>query len=82
MFAGYEWPGNIRELQNVIQRSVILAEDELVVDESWLPKRPTRPPGLGFVTVLCRGASERQKVGLLSHSERARPSRTPLSAPA
>jgi formate hydrogenlyase transcriptional activator len=45
LLTGYEWPGNIRELQNVIQRSVILAEDELVVDESWLPKRPTRPPG-------------------------------------
>jgi PAS domain S-box-containing protein len=45
LLTGYEWPGNIRELQNVIQRAVILAEDELVVDESWLPKRPTRPPG-------------------------------------
>jgi PAS domain S-box-containing protein len=45
LLTGYEWPGNIRELQNVIQRAVILAEDELVVDESWLPKRPTRPTG-------------------------------------
>jgi len=33
----YLWPGNIRELQNVIERSVILCEsDELSVDESWL----------------------------------------------
>ena len=33
----YPWPGNIRELQNVIERSVILCEsDELSVDESWL----------------------------------------------
>jgi formate hydrogenlyase transcriptional activator len=45
LLTGYEWPGNIRELQNVIQRAVILAEHELVVDESWLPKRPTRAPG-------------------------------------
>ena len=33
----YLWPGNIRELQNVIERSVILCEGEdFSVDESWL----------------------------------------------
>ena len=33
----YPWPGNIRELQNVIERSVIVCETEnLTVDESWL----------------------------------------------
>jgi len=31
------WPGNIRELQNVVERAVILSEtDTFVVDESWL----------------------------------------------
>ena len=39
----YEWPGNIRELQNVIERSVILSSGEVFsIDESWLSKRPTR----------------------------------------
>jgi formate hydrogenlyase transcriptional activator len=34
---GYQWPGNIRELQNVVERAVILSEtDTFVVDESWL----------------------------------------------
>jgi formate hydrogenlyase transcriptional activator len=34
----YPWPGNIRELQNVIERSVILCESDIFsVDESWLP---------------------------------------------
>jgi formate hydrogenlyase transcriptional activator len=33
----YDWPGNIRELQNVIERSVILSEgDVFSVDEAWL----------------------------------------------
>jgi PAS domain S-box-containing protein len=35
----YEWPGNIRELQNVIERSVILiAGDVFSVDELWFSK--------------------------------------------
>jgi transcriptional regulator with GAF, ATPase, and Fis domain len=34
----YPWPGNIRELQNVIERSVILCESGIFsIDESWLP---------------------------------------------
>jgi DNA-binding NtrC family response regulator len=33
----YNWPGNIRELQNVIERSMVLCESELFkVDASWL----------------------------------------------
>jgi PAS domain S-box-containing protein len=37
----YPWPGNIRELQNVIERSVIVSDtDEFTVDESWLSTRP------------------------------------------
>jgi formate hydrogenlyase transcriptional activator len=37
----YSWPGNIRELQNVIERSVIVNETETFsVDESWLSMQP------------------------------------------
>jgi transcriptional regulator with GAF, ATPase, and Fis domain len=37
----YPWPGNIRELQNVIERSVIVCETEnFTVDESWLSRQP------------------------------------------
>ena len=37
----YPWPGNIRELQNVIERSVIMCETEnFSVDETWLPQQP------------------------------------------
>ena len=35
----YTWPGNIRELQNVIERSVIVSEPPTFsVDESWLSR--------------------------------------------
>jgi formate hydrogenlyase transcriptional activator len=40
LLQSYDWPGNIRELQNIIERSVILsAGDVFSVDESWLSKR-------------------------------------------
>jgi PAS domain S-box-containing protein len=41
LLQSYPWPGNIRELQNVIERSVIVCETEtFAVDESWLSQRP------------------------------------------
>lgn len=40
---GYDWPGNIRELQNVIERSVIICDTEdFTVDESWLSQKSAR----------------------------------------
>jgi transcriptional regulator with GAF, ATPase, and Fis domain len=37
LFQAYDWPGNIRELQNVVERSVILSlDDTFRVDEAWL----------------------------------------------
>jgi PAS domain S-box-containing protein len=40
----YPWPGNIRELQNVIERSVVLCETEIFsVDESWLSQASSSP---------------------------------------
>ena len=41
LLQAYPWPGNIRELQNIIERSVIVCETEnLSIDESWLSRRP------------------------------------------
>jgi transcriptional regulator with GAF, ATPase, and Fis domain len=48
----YSWPGNIRELQNVIERSVIVCDtDVFSVDPSWLSSESSsvsRPDGEPF----------------------------------
>jgi PAS domain S-box-containing protein len=46
LLRSYPWPGNIRELQNVIERSVILCETKTFsIDENWLSSQsPTPPP--------------------------------------
>jgi formate hydrogenlyase transcriptional activator len=52
LLRSYAWPGNIRELQNVIERSLIVCETQTFsVDESWLsrqplPSKPKRALGL------------------------------------
>jgi transcriptional regulator with PAS, ATPase and Fis domain len=42
---GYAWPGNIRELQNAVEYSVILADRDLIT-EKQLPKEILLPPEL------------------------------------
>ena len=54
LLQAYDWPGNIRELQNVIERAVILCEGETFsVDETWLrrelPVARSRPSTLNRV---------------------------------
>jgi PAS domain S-box-containing protein len=40
LLQAYPWPGNIRELQNIIERSVIVCDtDNFSVDESWLSRQ-------------------------------------------
>ncbi len=41
LLQSYAWPGNIRELQNVIERSVIVCDTGIFsIDESWLSRQP------------------------------------------
>ena len=66
LFLAYDWPSNIRELQNVIERSVILCSgDVFSVDEAWLSKeapdeQPSPPQSLPFTASLAD--KERQMI--------------------
>jgi transcriptional regulator with GAF, ATPase, and Fis domain len=45
LFRSYDWPGNIRELQNVVERSVIVSSDGVFgVDEAWLSRDSGQAP--------------------------------------
>jgi formate hydrogenlyase transcriptional activator len=60
LFQRYLWPGNIRELQNVIERAVILCDNETFsIDETWL--KLESPPPSGPVVPLAATLIEREK---------------------
>ena len=62
LLRSYSWPGNIRELQNVIERSVIICESEnLSIDESWLVRRES-PDSMAQPLVEKLAAQEKEMI--------------------
>jgi two-component system response regulator PilR (NtrC family) len=46
----YHWPGNIRELENIIERAIVLGSGDTLTPDQ-LPRDLTRPRGLPEVAV-------------------------------
>jgi transcriptional regulator with GAF, ATPase, and Fis domain len=60
LLQSYHWPGNIRELQNVMERSVILnSADVFSVDELWLSKETSPPASRVEASTAFKGKGER-----------------------
>jgi PAS domain S-box-containing protein len=63
LLQSYPWPGNIRELQNVIERSVIVCDTEnFSVDESWLSRQPHATGPKSYLGLSRKAAGEEKEI--------------------
>jgi two-component system response regulator HupR/HoxA len=63
--SGYDYPGNVRELENLIERALILSTGTLIEAGEWLPILPVQAGGMTRLEQLERAEIER----LLEHHQ-------------
>ena len=87
MLASYHWPGNVRELENTIERSVLMADGEVIHGHHLPPTLQTAEAAGTVVLASLGGAVESFERGLIedalktSRGNRAKAARL-LSPPA
>jgi transcriptional regulator with GAF, ATPase, and Fis domain len=70
LLQSYDWPGNIRELQNVIERSVILTSGDVFhIDELWLSKKSVSPARAAKASSSATGEIDKGQVEARSERE-------------
>ena len=62
--AAYDWPGNIRELENVIERGLIVTKSNVLEPGEWLPLTPKPVESIDETTATSKSLSdiERQHI--------------------
>jgi two-component system response regulator AtoC len=84
LFLSYEWPGNIRELENMIKRIVILQDEQLVIREMTRSGRPQPAYAAAGVGAAMRGSATavEEPDDLVDDDDDAPPEEAVVTAPA
>ena len=96
LFAGYDWPGNVRQLENLIKRMIVLGSEAPIVSELQQPSAPLQfrsasvasthrsvtppPPALPPPAVAAVSPAGVERAGSALRDEAARPADESLAA--
>jgi DNA-binding NtrC family response regulator len=73
MMRAYDWPGNVRQLQNILERAVVLSQDDVIGPE-WIPRiddtaMPLPAPAEALPSVAGAAEANTNTEGWLNYSE-------------